>query len=307
MAITRNLLLTAAKNRWLRQRAARYQFVRRSVSRFMPGESLEDALRAAQSLHSRQIGTVLTHLGENVKDAAEAETVTKHYVEVLQRIRELNLDCEISVKLTQLGLDLSKDLCYRNLRTIIEREQPNRVVWIDMESSEYVTSTLEIYRRVLESFPDTGICLQAYLYRTAADVRDLLPVNPSIRLVKGAYNEHPKIAYPKKQDVDNNYFELATQLLNAQRSDFCRRIAFATHDLPLIDRIRNLARDSGMPKSQLEIQMLYGIQTSAQDRLAREGCRSMVLVAYGDYWYPWFMRRLAERPANLWFLLKNIF
>ncbi len=303
----RSILLAASQNQWLRHRAVNYPFVRRTVSRFMPGETLDDALGAAEILGSKKIGTVFTHLGENIKDRAEAQQVAEHYLEVLKRIREKGLQAEISVKLTQLGLDLSPDLCFEHFNTIIERAQKDSTVWVDMEASNYVEETLELYRRALTAHPDVGVCLQAYLHRTRDDLAKLLPLRPSIRLVKGAYNEPPEIAFPSKRDVDENYFELGKQMLKAKRENCCPRAAFGTHDVALIRRLADFASAKGFAKKDFEVQMLYGIQRAEQERLASEGCTSIVLVAYGSYWYPWFVRRLAERPANLWFMVRNVF
>jgi proline dehydrogenase len=307
MSVVRTALLAASQNVWLRERAAKYRFVRRSVARFMPGERLEDALGAAEALQREKIGAVLTHLGENVADRVEAQQVAEHYVEVLKRIQAQGLETEISVKLTQLGLDLSEELCFEHVKAIIAHERAERAVWIDMEASNYIEATLRVYRRALGIFPNVGICLQAYLYRTEKDVEDLLGMRPAVRLVKGAYREGAEIAFPKKADVDANYFELAKKLLVAQAEGRCFRAAFATHDVALIGRIAEFAGQRGMAKGAVEVQMLYGIQRAEQERLAREGYRSGVLVAYGSYWYPWFVRRLAERPANLWFMLRNVF
>ena len=307
MTFVRSLLLAASQNLWLREHAVKYPFVRRSVSRFMPGETLDAALEAARTLQQKSIGTVFTHLGENVADRAEARRVAEHYLEVLARVHELKLPAEVSVKLTQLGLDLSRDFCFENFERIIQHENGNSIVWVDMEASNYIDITLELYRRALKNFPNVGICLQAYLYRTKKDLADLLPLKPSIRLVKGAYKEPASIAFPKKSDVDENYFTLAEEMLRAKIAGQCPRAAFGTHDVPLIRRLSDYVRARGLPASDLEVQMLYGIQRAEQERLAREGSRSMVLVAYGSYWYPWFVRRLAERPANLWFMVRNVF
>ncbi|MBS1840858.1 MAG: proline dehydrogenase family protein [Acidobacteria bacterium] len=307
MSVMRSLLLAASQNRWLRERATKYKFVRRSVSRFMPGEEVEDAIGAAKALESKGIAGVFTRLGENITDIREAEEVTQHYVEVLSKIRQAGLRTEISVKLTQLGLDQSAELCAANVKKIVQAEDPSRTVWIDMEASNYVGATLDVYRRVLAGFPRTGICLQAYLFRTKKDLEDLFPLKPSVRLVKGAYKEPREIAYPSKKDVDENYFSLGQEMLRAQRDGRMVRAAFGTHDPALVQRLGNFIAKEAMLKNTLEIQMLYGIQRAEQERLAAEGYRSGVLVAYGSYWYPWFVRRLAERPANLWFMLKNLF
>jgi proline dehydrogenase len=303
----RSLLLAASQNRWLRDHASHYKFVRKSVSRFMPGETLDDALAAALTLRSKRIGTVFTHLGENISDRAEARQVADHYLQVLDSIRQKGLQTEISVKLTQLGLDLSSDLCFEHLKTIISRAPRESIVWIDMEASNYVDVTLDLYRRALGEFPNVGVCLQAYLHRTKDDIAELLPLRPSIRLVKGAYMEPPEIAFPRKADVDANYFALGKELLRAKKEKTCVRVAFATHDVAMIRRLSEQALGDGFSKAEFEVQMLYGIQRAEQERLAAEGCTSIVLVAYGTFWYPWFVRRLAERPANLWFIARNVF
>jgi len=307
MSLMRSVLLAASQNRWLRDHASHYKFVRKSVSRFMPGETLDDALIAAQTLGSKKIGTVFTHLGENISDRAEAQQVADHYLEVLDRIREKGMHTEISVKLTQLGLDLSADLCFNHLKSIIARAPRESIVWIDMEASNYVDATLDLYRRALGEFPNVGVCLQAYLHRTKEDVAKLLPLRPSIRLVKGAYMEPPEIAFPRKADVDANYFALGKELLKAKKEKACVRVAFATHDVAMIRRLAEQAGKESFSNAEFEVQMLYGIQRGEQERLAAEGCTSIVLVAYGTFWYPWFVRRLAERPANLWFIARNVF
>jgi proline dehydrogenase len=307
MALMRSMLLAASQNAWLRDNAVHFPFVRRSVSRFMPGETLDAALVAAEALMQKKIGSMVTHLGENVKDRAEAAQVAADYVQVLNRIQQANLPTEISIKLTQLGLDLSPDFCFENLERILQAEKRNATVWIDMESSAYVDGTLDVYKRALKDYPSIGICLQSYLYRTKKDLDELLPLRPSIRLVKGAYKEPANVAFPKKSEVDENYFALAQDLLRAQQAKQCVRAAFGTHDLVLIRRIADFVAGQGMPKSDFEVQMLYGIQRPEQDRLAHEGHRSGVLVVYGTFWYAWFVRRLAERPANVWFLVRNVF
>jgi proline dehydrogenase len=307
MALMRSMLLAASQNTWLREHAVHYPFVRRTVSRFMPGETVEAALAAAQTLANKNIGSVFTHLGENVADRNEARHVAEHYIQVIQQIHQLGMSTEVSVKLTQLGLDLSTEFCTENLENILQAEKSTSTVWVDMEASNYVDATLALYKQVLKKYPNVGICLQAYLYRTKKDLEDLLPLRPSIRLVKGAYKEPASVAFPEKVKVDENYFALAQQMLSAKMATNCPRAAFGTHDIALIRRLSDYCAQHGFPKSDLEIQMLYGIQRAEQERLAGEGSRSVVLVAYGNYWYPWFVRRLAERPANLWFMLRNVF
>lgn len=307
MSLMRSLLLAASQNGWMRERASRYRFVRRSVSRFMPGETIEEALAASKAMEAKNMQGVLTHLGENIRNISEAESVTIQYLTALQKIRAAGLKTEISVKLTQLGLDQSVDLCVGYLKRIVEQEDPGKTVWIDMEASPYVEATLEVYRRLVAEFPRAGVCLQAYLYRTKEDLEALLPLKPSVRLVKGAYKESADVAFPAKKDVDESYFSLGQEMLKAQQSGRMLRVAFGTHDTALIQRLSDFARQEGFPRGALEIQMLYGIQRAEQERLAANGYRTAVLVSYGSYWYPWFVRRLAERPANLWFMVKNLF
>jgi len=307
MSMLRALLLAGSRNRWLRERAPHYRFVRRTVERFIPGETLEAALQAGLILQEQGIGTVFTYLGENVTDTREAEAVAEHYVEVLARIRDWPQPAEISVKLTQLGLDVDPELCSANLWRLLKAAAPHQMVWIDMESSPYVDMTLEIYRQARTAYPNVGVCLQSYLRRTERDLLSLLPLGPAIRLVKGAYQEPPELAFPRKRDVDANFFALARRLLSEEARRNGVRAAMATHDRRLIRRIAEFAAASGIPPAETEFQMLYGIQREEQRRLAREGYRMLVLISYGSFWFPWFMRRLAERPANLFFLLRHLF
>jgi proline dehydrogenase len=307
MSLMRRSLLKASQSQWLREHAPRYGFMKRTVARFMPGESVDDALAAAQSLASSGIGTVLTHLGENITDRAEAEKVSKHYLNVLDRIRGASWPTEVSVKLTQLGMDLDREFCYSNLVALIEHAPAEKTLWIDIEQSPYVDATLELYRRARKAYPNVGVCVQAYLYRTEKDLDSLISIGASVRLVKGAYNEPPQIAFPQKKDVDENYFHLAQRLLSPESRKMRVRAAMATHDRALIKKIAEWSASQGITKAQLEFQMLYGIQRSEQLRLVRDGYRCNVLISYGAFWFPWFMRRLAERPANVLFLARNFF
>src|SRR5437762_13122953 len=214
MSIARKILLAMSTNAWLRERATRTAFVRRSVSKFMPGERLEDALGAAAAQQRLGIGTILTKLGENLTRVEDAEEVTRHYLDVLDQVQRAGLDAQISVKPTQLGLDLDKELCFANLQRLVDRAaERGNFVWIDMESSPYVDPTLDLFRRTRSRSPLVGIALQAYLYRTAQDVESLVPLGAAIRVVKGAYLEPPEIAYPKKADVDENFYKLSCRLL----------------------------------------------------------------------------------------------
>jgi proline dehydrogenase len=308
MSVARKILLAASTNAWLRERATKAPFVRRSVSAFMPGERVEDAMAAAARQQTQGIGTIFTRLGENVTRAEEAEEVTQHYLSVVDKLQKSGLDAQISVKPTQLGLDLDKGLCFRNLQRLVDRAAERRnFVWIDMESSPYVDPTLDLFRQTRARSPVVGIALQAYLYRTAQDIESLLPLGSAIRLVKGAYLEPPTIAFPRKADVDANFYTLACRLLRADAQQSGTLLHIATHDPRLIERLNAFIVAERVPQSAYEYAMLYGIQRSLQARLARDGRRIRVLIAYGEYWFPWYMRRLAERPANVWFVVKNVF
>ena len=299
--------MAGSQSPWLRRQATRRRFVRRAVSRFMPGETLDDALAAAAALDARGLGTVLTHLGENITAAAEAEAVRRHYLEVLGRLPAAGLDAEVSVKLTQLGLDLDLDLAAEHARCLAERSAAHgRRLWIDMESSAYVDRTLEVYRRVREREPGVGLCVQAYLHRTARDLQALVPLGAAVRVVKGAYQEPAGNAMRRKRDVDESFFRLCERLLAEDARRAGCRLTIATHDRDLIGRLAAGASARGVPLEAYEIAMLYGIQRPEQARLAAVGHRVRVLISYGDSWFPWYMRRLAERPANVWFVARGL-
>ena len=308
MSLMRKALLAGSTNVWLRERATKAAFVRRSVARFMPGETMDDALRAAGELKGERITTILTRLGENITRIEEAEEVTQHYFEVLDKVAAAGLDAHVSVKPTQLGLDQDPDLCRKNLDRLIERtEQRNNFLWIDMESSHYVDPTLDLFRYARARTRRIGIALQAYLYRTEKDVEALVALGCAIRIVKGAYLEPPEVAYPKKSDVDENFYRLCVRLMSPEAQRAGALLHIATHDAPLADRLDAYAREHQVPPSAYEFAMLYGIGTTQQQRLAAQGKRLRVLISYGEYWFPWYMRRLAERPANVWFVVKNLF
>jgi len=306
MNLIRRMLVSASENAWLRERAPRFRFIRSAAARFMPGEDVEAAMGAARRLAADGIATLLTHLGENVRDRSESEGITKQYLDLLDGIRAEALPTEISVKLTQLGLDVDRELCYANLAKLLEHAG-SQTVWIDMEQSAYVERTLELYGRAQKLHRQTGVCLQAYLYRTEKDLASLASMGASVRLVKGAYNEPREIAYATKAEVDESYFRLAQVLLGNEARRTGVRAVMATHDRKLIARIAEWAAREGIPKKLLEFAMLYGIGRDEQLRLAREGYRSDVLISYGTFWFPWYMRRLAERPANIFFVVRHLF
>jgi proline dehydrogenase len=308
MSVMRKVLLAGSTNAWLRDRATKYGFVRKSVSKFMPGETVEDALRAAKEQQPLGISTILTQLGENLTSKQDAEEVTEHYLSVLDKVAAAGLDAHVSVKPTQLGLDLDRALCERNLDRLIERaEQRNNFVWIDMEGSPYVDPTLDLFKRTRAKTSRIGLAMQAYLYRTEKDLDALIPLGPAVRIVKGAYLEPPDIAYPKKSDVDENFYKLCTRLMAPDAQKRGALLHIATHDIALSDRLSAYITHNKVPRSSYEFAMLYGIQRQQQLRLAKDGQRLRVLISYGEFWFPWYMRRLAERPANVWFVAKNMF
>lgn len=290
----------------MKRELPRHAMVRRAVRRFMPGEDRDAALVAAEEFQGQRIASILTLLGENVRDEAEAAEVAFHYIGLLQAIRQRRIDAEVSVKLTHLGLDLDPALACRSLTAIVSAPAAgDSVVWVDMESSRYTEPTLELFDRVRRDHPNLGLCIQSYLHRTARDLERLLPAH--LRLVKGAYAEPAEVAFPRKADVDASFLELARRIVAGRGTGAGPRIAFGTHDRVLIRRIIDEAAAQGVAKDALEFQMLYGIQREEQRRLAASGHRVRVLISYGPAWFPWYMRRLAERPANLWFVVKNAF
>lgn len=302
------MLLAGSENPWLRQQATRRRFVRRAVSRFMPGESFEDALAAARSLAGLGMGSIVTHLGENVNSRDDAAAEVDHYAMVTRTLQSSGLDTEISVKLTHLGLDLDPALCDDLLARIAERARGAGIrVWIDMEGSAYTDRTIECYRRVRKSFDNVGIALQAYLRRTEADLASLLPSGPLVRLVKGAYREPPAIAFPKMSEVNDSFYALSVALLSEEARRAGAWLAVGTHDPQLIARIAAFADGAKVPKQAYEFALLYGIRRDEQQRLRAAGHRVRVLISYGASWFPWYMRRLAERPANLWFIARSAF
>jgi proline dehydrogenase len=304
--VIRKALLGLSTNAWVRDRATRYGFVKRSVRRFMPGETVEEAITAARELQPQGITTILTKLGENLTAVEEAEDVTRHYLDVLDMVAASGLDAQVSIKPTQLGLDFDRGLCERNLDRLIARaEARDNIIWIDMESSPYVDRTLDLFRRARSRTSRVGVALQAYLKRTADDLDSLLPLGCAIRIVKGAYLEPPSVAYPNKADVDENFYRLCLKLLAAD-APAGTLVHIATHDVALIDRIMVQIEQRKVADSRYEFAMLYGIQCAQQLRLAKLGKRVRVLISYGEQWFPWYMRRLAERPANIWFVIKNI-
>ncbi len=303
----RQILLWMARNTWLRDRLPKLWFARRAVRRFMPGEDAESALRAATGFQVEGMGTLFTRLGENLTRIEEADGVAAHYERLLDEIRDRKLDGEVSVKLTQLGFDIDPERTFVHMGRLAARSaELGKSVWIDMEGSDYTESTIAFYERMKAVHPNTAICLQAYLRRTAADIQRLLPLAPEIRLVKGAYAEPVGIAYQTRHDVDANYLALTVSMLDAIKAGRKVRIALGTHDVRLVEQAAQHAAALGLPRTAFEVQMLYGIRMDQQRRLNAEGYLVRDLIAYGEAWYPWYMRRLAERPANVLFALRQM-
>lgn len=300
----RNALLWASKNPVLAEKLPRYGFVKKATKRFMPGEDREDALDEAQKLADNGVAATTTLLGENLASLDEADEVVEHYVGSLREIEARGLDVEISVKPTQLGLDFGTEEARQRLERLARAT--DSLVWVDMEGSEYVDRTLEIFRRVKEEQGNVGLCLQSYLRRTEEDLRSLLPLRPAIRIVKGAYDEPESVAFPDKAEVDRSFVKLMQTLLRARLHDEAGRPVAGTHDPKMIGETNRIAFELGLDKERYEFAMLFGIQREEQLRLVRRGHEVRVLISYGSAWFPWYMRRLAERPANLWFVAKQL-
>jgi proline dehydrogenase len=298
----RALLLELAKSSRLRRWIASNGTTRRLAQRFVPGEDLAAAVDAARRSNQAGMTVSLDHLGENVLTREDAERARWAYTNALDRIAAENLNANVSLKLTHLGLDLGDEFCVQQLRIVTERAAAlGNFVRVDMEGSEYTDRTLRIVKQARAETDAVGTVIQAYLYRSEKDIQDLLSIGCRIRLVKGAYKESPQIAFPRKKDVDANYVKLMQLLLPSGIYH-----ALATHDPNMIDATTRFASGRGIPKDKFEFQMLYGIRTDLQSRLVREGYRVRVYIPFGQDWFPYFMRRLAERPANLIFFAQNL-
>lgn len=300
----RTVFLWMARNRWLREHVPTWWFAKRAVRRFMPGEQPGDALDAAAAFAPARIRALVTRLGENLEDISEADAVAAHYLGLLDDIKARGADVEISLKLTQLGLDLDPEVAGRHLAALAlrARELDLGRVWIDMEGSDYTEVTVALYESLKPEHPNLGICLQAYLRRTQTDIARLAPLSPAVRVVKGAYDEPAAIAYRSRQEVDAAYVAACMTLLH----DSDGLVGLGTHDVRLIEQIGTAAAASGIARDRLEVEMLYGIRTDELRRLAADGYACRVLVSYGEFWYPWYLRRLAERPANVTFVLRQM-
>lgn len=307
---TRTTLLWMARNRWLKEHLPQLPFARRAVRRFMPGEQVEDAVAAADRLDAEGFGVLFTHLGENIAERSEADAVAAHYHDVLERSRRRVAGgarpIEISVKPTQLGLDVDEAVCVRHCEELARHAQDTGTwLWLDMEGSGYAEPTVALYERLKRGHPKVGIALQAYLRRTAADVERLLPLDPCVRLVKGAYDEPATVAFRDRSVVNASYQALAERLARSAGAGRAR-LCLGTHDAALVERISRAVEGDGVPRSATEVHMLYGIREDELRRFRDQGYRCFSLVAYGEFWYAWYMRRLAERPANVVFALRQL-
>ena len=307
MPLARNALLKASRSPWLARQMSQRSFARRAVKRFMPGERLEDALDAAAPLAAARIGTIITRLGETLTGERNTDEVRDHYLFALGEIAERQLPTQLSVKPTQLGLDVSVGACLAQLLPIAAAsEARGSILWIDMEDSSYVDRTLELYEGVKAEHARVGLCLQSYLHRTPRDLERLMAVRPAIRLVKGAYAEPPHLAYADKKDTDAAYVALGETLLEAAKTGEAFPV-FGTHDMTLVNHLVAKGGSLGLTSEQFEVHMLYGIRSAEQRALAAQGHAVRCLVSYGSNWFPWYMRRLAERPANVWFVVRSAF
>jgi len=317
----RSFLIYLSKAAWAQKLVTNWGFAWRAASRFVAGTRAEDAIRAVRELNAKGINATLDHLGEHTSTADEASNATEEILAILDEIDKAKVRANISIKLTQIGMGLDESICRQNLIRILERAQQHRnFVRIDIEDTPYTDVTISIYKAMLERGFTTktmGMAVQAYLYRAEADVRMLLEKDTRFRLVKGAYKEPADKAFPKKADTDANY-DLLTKIMidcNVKLEDnklsADGRVppipAIATHDEKRIAFAKQYAEKVGLPKDGIEFQMLYGIRRDLQEQLVKQGYPVRVYVPFGTHWYPYFMRRLAERPANIWFFISNFF
>ncbi len=302
--VTRSALIYLSRHEGLKDFAARFRLFKKLTTRFVAGENIEEAVAAIRELNAEGCTASFDHLNESVASAREAEEEMREYLRILARIDETGIRSNVSIKLTQFGLGLDPELAYKNARAVVvDAARRGNFVRVDMEGSGVTQLTLDIFKRLRAEFGlnDVGIVLQSYLRRTYADAQELLNQPARIRICKGAYNEPPEVAFPDKKDTDQNYIKVVQLLL---KSGVYHGIA--THDPKMIQATIDFVEKEGIGKEAFEFQMLYGVRRDLQRQLARKGYNMRVYVPYGKHWYPYFMRRLAERPANIWFVLKNL-
>jgi proline dehydrogenase len=303
--VTRNALLYLSRREGLKDFATRFRPFKKMTTRFVAGEDIEEAISAIREINAKGCTASFDHLNESVTSAAETEAEVKEYLNILARIDDTGIRSNVSIKLTQFGLEIDPELAYRNAREVVaDAARRGNFVRVDMEGSAVTQVTIDIFKRLRAEFGlnDVGIVLQSYLRRTYDDAVDLLRIPARIRICKGAYNEPPEVAFPDKKDTDDNYVRVMKLLLQSGVYH-----GIATHDPNMINETIRFMRAQGIKKDAFEFQMLYGVRRDLQEKLARDGYNVRVYVPYGKHWYPYFMRRLAERPANIWFIMKNLF
>ena len=302
--ITSSALIWLSRQEGLKDFATRFRFFKKLTTRFVAGDTIEEVVPIIREINAENGTASFDHLNESVESATEAEREVEEYLNILAKIDEQRIRSNVSIKLTQFGLGLDTELAYRNARRVVEEaHRRGNFVRVDMEDSKVTQATIDIFKRLRAEFGlnDVGIVLQSYLYRTLADAQELVKLPARIRICKGAYLEPPEVAFPDKKDVDANYIKVMQLLLSSGTYH-----GIATHDPKMIDATIDFATREGIGKEKYEFQMLYGVRRDLQRQLARDGFNMRVYVPYGKHWYPYFMRRLAERPANIWFVLKNL-
>jgi len=302
--VTRSALIYLSQQEGLKEFATRFRPFKKLTTRFVAGETISEAVESIRAINAEGASASFDHLNESVSGANEAEQEVREYLRILAEIDETGIRSNVSIKLTQFGLELDPELAFRNARRVVQDAATRgNFVRVDMEGSNVTQVTLDIFKRLREEFGlnDVGIVLQSYLRRTYDDTRELLKLPARIRICKGAYNEPPEVAFPDKKDVDSNYVRVMQLLL---ASGIYHGIA--THDPKMIKATIDFAQKEGISKEAFEFQMLFGVRRDLQRQLAKDGYNVRIYVPYGKHWYPYFMRRLAERPANVWFVLKNI-
>jgi proline dehydrogenase len=302
--VTRSALLYLSRQEALKDFASGFRPFKRLTTRFVAGENIEEAIATIREINARGCTASFDHLNESVSSPAETIDEVNEYLQVLSRISESGIDSNVSIKLTQFGLEIDAELAYNNARTVVEdAARRSNFVRVDMEGSNVTQLTIDVFKRLRAEFGlnDVGIVLQSYLRRTYDDALDMLKIPARIRICKGAYNEAAKVAFPDKKDVDDNYIRVMRLLLSSGVYH-----GIATHDPRMIDATVEHMQREGIGKKAFEFQMLYGVRRDLQEQLARDGYNMRIYVPYGRHWYPYFMRRLAERPANIWFVVRNL-
>ena len=303
--ITRSALIYLSRQEGLKDFATRFRVFKKLTTRFVAGETIDQAVSFIREINAEGCTASFDHLNESVTSAAEAEKEVVEYLNILAKIDETGIRSNVSIKLTQFGLGLNPEIAYKNSRSVVEdAHRRGNFVRVDMEDSKVTQATMDVFKRLRDEFGlnDVGIVLQSYLRRTYEDTQELLKLPARIRICKGAYNEPPEVAFPDKKDVDENYIRVMKLLLSSGIYH-----GIATHDPKMIEATIDFVGREGIGKEAFEFQMLYGIRRDLQRQLARDGYNMRVYVPYGKHWYPYFMRRLAERPANIWFVMKNLF